>query len=46
MIIDLPRFVEAERAYWDELEKLLRGIESEPGRRMPLADIQRLHYLY
>ncbi|MBZ5626870.1 MAG: stage II sporulation protein M [Acidobacteriia bacterium] len=46
MIIDLPRFVETEKVYWDELQKLLQEIEAEPGRHMPLVEIQRLHYLY
>jgi uncharacterized membrane protein SpoIIM required for sporulation len=46
MIIDLPRFVRTEKVYWDELQKLLHEIETEPGRRMPLSGIQRLHYLY
>ncbi len=46
MIIDLPRFVGAERPYWDEMERVLRRIETDPERRMPLGEIQRLHYLY
>ena len=46
MIIDLPRFVSAERAYWDELHAVLAKLETEPERRLPLAEIQRLHYLY
>lgn len=46
MIIDLPRFVATEKVYWDELQKLLQEIETEPGLRLPLAGIQRLHYLY
>jgi uncharacterized membrane protein SpoIIM required for sporulation len=46
VIIDLPRFVETEKVFWDELQKVLHQIETEPGRRMALADIQRLHYLY
>jgi uncharacterized membrane protein SpoIIM required for sporulation len=46
MIIDIPRFVEAERAYWDELHAALAKLEAEPERRLPLAEIQRLHYLY
>jgi hypothetical protein len=46
VIIDLGRFVETEKAYWDELRDMLDRIESEPERRMPLAEIQRLHYLY
>jgi uncharacterized membrane protein SpoIIM required for sporulation len=46
VIIDLGRFLSAERAYWDELEAALRKLETEPERRLPLAEIQRLHYLY
>ena len=46
MIIDLPRFVAAEQQYWDELEKMLDKLDTEPERRLPLADLQRLHYLY
>src|SRR5689334_21120713 len=46
MIIDLRRFITAERAYWDELQKVLAKLESEPERRLPLSEIQRLHYLY
>ena len=46
MIIDLPRFVSAERAYWDELHGVLAKLEAEPERRLPLDEIQRLHYLY
>jgi uncharacterized membrane protein SpoIIM required for sporulation len=46
VIIDLPRFVAAERPYWDELHGLLSTMETEPERRMTLAEIQRLHYLY
>ncbi len=46
MIIDLPRFVTAERPYWDELEGVLAKLEAEPERRLTLSEIQRLHYLY
>jgi uncharacterized membrane protein SpoIIM required for sporulation len=46
VIIDLPRFVSAERPYWDELHQALSRMETEPERRLPLAEIQRLHYLY
>ena len=41
MIIDLPRFVAAERAYWDELHAALGKMETEPERRLPLAEIER-----
>ncbi len=46
MIIDLPRFVAAERPHWDELDALLSKLEAEPERRLPVAEIRRLHYLY
>jgi uncharacterized membrane protein SpoIIM required for sporulation len=46
MIIDLARFVETEKVYWDELQKFLREIETEPEQRLPVERIQRLHYLY
>ena len=46
MIIDLRRFVTAERPYWDELQSVLSKLDAEPERRLPLAEIQRLHYLY
>jgi uncharacterized membrane protein SpoIIM required for sporulation len=46
MIIDVPRFVSAERPYWDELHAALVRLEAEPERRLPLAEIERLHYLY
>ncbi len=46
MIIDLPRFVTAERPYWNELHTALARLESEPERKLPLEEIERLHYLY
>jgi uncharacterized membrane protein SpoIIM required for sporulation len=46
MIIDLARFVAAERAYWDELHGALAKMEAAPERRLALGEIQRLHYLY
>jgi uncharacterized membrane protein SpoIIM required for sporulation len=46
LIIDLPRFVAAEQPYWDELRSLLGKVEADPGWRMPLAEVRRLHYLY
>lgn len=46
MIIDLARFVAAERAYWDELEAVLKRLETEPERRLTLDEIQRVQYLY
>jgi len=46
VIVDIPRFVAAERPYWDELRTLLERLDTEPERRLALAEIQRLHYLY
>lgn len=46
MILDVARFVGAERACWDELRTMLDRLESDPERRLPLPEIQRLHYLY
>jgi uncharacterized membrane protein SpoIIM required for sporulation len=46
MILDLPRFLAAERPYWTELEAALDRVEGEPGRRPTLAEIKTLHYLY
>ena len=46
MILDLPRFLAAERRYWTELESALDRIESDPSRRPQLDEIKTLHYLY
>src|ERR1035438_1363795 len=46
MILDVPRFVAAERVYWEELDALLKLLEDEPERRMKLEEIERLYYLY
>lgn len=44
MIIDLERFFTRNRPHWQELEKLLDGLES--GTRPGYAQARRLHYLY
>ncbi len=46
MIIDLPRFLAEEKPHWQELEKTLRRIESDPTYRMDLAQVREFHYLY
>ena len=48
MIIDLERFVAAERPFWDELEARLDKIESDSSRHggLDLPAAERLHYLY
>ena len=37
MIIDLARFVAAEKPYWEELERVLRQVEDDPERRLARA---------
>lgn len=46
MIIDLPKFIAAERPHWMELEKILARLEAEPNLRMDLEQLRRFHYLY
>lgn len=46
MIIDLQRFVAAERPHWAELERLLERLEGAPDAKMSLEQLQRFHQLY
>ncbi|MGQ9589850.1 MAG: stage II sporulation protein M [Planctomycetota bacterium] len=46
MIIDLKKFLEAERPRWAELERLLERREADPHLRMSLDEVRRLHALY
>ena len=46
MILDLDRFVGAERRYWDELAALLQRLEKEPDFRPSLQQAERFQYLY
>lgn len=46
MIIDLPRFIEAERPLWAELEAILDKLEKDGGQVMDLPQTRRFHYLY
>lgn len=46
MIIDLAKFIAAERPVWDELESILKKIESDPHKSLPLDRTRRFHYLY
>jgi len=46
MIIDLQRFVQAERPHWQELERILNKLENDPEFRFNLKDVQRFHHLY
>ncbi|HYG36497.1 MAG TPA: stage II sporulation protein M [Clostridia bacterium] len=46
MIIDLQRFITAERPYWTELEGELAKLESNPGHQMTLEQLRHFHLLY
>lgn len=46
MIINLERFVAAERIHWNELESVLAAFERDSARRMTLDEARRFHYLY
>jgi uncharacterized membrane protein SpoIIM required for sporulation len=46
MIIDLDKFVKAERHCWSELESILTRLEAEPHHVMSLEAARRFHYLY
>ena len=46
MIIDLKKFIGAERSFWTELETMLDKIEKGPDQRMNLKRLKRFHYLY
>jgi uncharacterized membrane protein SpoIIM required for sporulation len=46
MILDLPRFIDAERPYWNELDTLLRVREADPYLRLSFDQVNRLQYLY
>lgn len=46
MILDLSRFVEAERPHWTALEKSLNWLETNPQARLTLAEVENLHMLY
>ncbi len=46
MIIDLPRFVEAERPYWTRLAAILDRVEETSAARMDLAKVKEFHDLY
>jgi uncharacterized membrane protein SpoIIM required for sporulation len=46
MIIDLKKFIAAERPFWDELADLIRRRQQDSYRGMDLVQIRRLYYLY
>lgn len=46
VIVDLPRFVAAQRPSWTELERSLARLEAEPNYRMTLDQLRHFHLLY
>lgn len=46
MILDLRKFIEAERPFWKELEDRLNELAEEPVRNEEIARVRRFHYLY
>lgn len=46
MIIDLEHFIETERPYWRELEKILDRFTRDFTLILSLKESQRFHYLY
>jgi len=46
VILDLQRFIEAERPHWILLEAALKRLESDTGRRPELPELLKLHALY
>jgi uncharacterized membrane protein SpoIIM required for sporulation len=46
MLIDLQKFIVAERPFWSELEGVLDKLERRPELRLTLGQVERFHYLY
>jgi uncharacterized membrane protein SpoIIM required for sporulation len=46
MILDLQRFIASERPGWKTLEGMLDRLETDPGLRLGLEELQRFHELY
>lgn len=46
MIIDLPRFIAAQRPVWTELESLVERLERESSQPLALEEAKRFHLLY
>ena len=44
--MDLRKFLETERAYFEELEDILTRLDGNPALRLDMAEIRRFHYLY
>jgi uncharacterized membrane protein SpoIIM required for sporulation len=46
VIIDLPKFLAAERRSWSELDEILSRLEADPHRRLDLEELKRFYFLY
>lgn len=46
MIIDLPRFIAAQRPVWTELEKFVERLERESSQPLTLDEAKQFHLLY
>ena len=46
MIIDLERFVTANRPHWQELERISTRLANDPNAKLSYKEARRLHYLY
>ena len=46
MIIDLEKFITAERPRWRELEGVLDTLEKDAAHRLSLREVKQFHYLY
>lgn len=46
MIIDLPKFLAAERRSWTELDEIVSRLEADPHRDLDLEQLKRFYFLY
>ena len=46
MIVNLDQFIAAERPKWERLDEMLRRIDTDPWRKLPLAEARELERLY
>lgn len=46
MIINLVKFIEIEKPFWEELESKVDNIERFPDTKESLSEIKRIYYLY
>jgi len=46
VIIDIPKFISAERPYWSRLENYVQRLEQDAAGGLTLGELRQLHYLY